>query len=278
VRSRWLAARLGASLGQPVIVENQPGGNGIIGTRHVARSAPDGYTLIVVHMGNAAVLPQITPEAGYDPLRDFAPISRISKGYAVLTVNPRVPVHSVADLIAVAKENPGKLNYGSTGIGGPPWMAAQLFHRMAGIEVTHVPYKGGGELLSDLIAGRIDYWFEGSLIQMPYIKSGKLRPLAVTSPERLRILPDVPTLVECGLTDYAFQGWTGLAAPAGTPRVVIDRLNAEMGRILRSAEAAEWFEGQGNVPAHESPEEFATFIRSEHAKWGKVVRDANVAL
>lgn len=276
IRARWIAARLGTALGEPVVVENQAGGNGIIGTRFVARSAPDGHTLVLVHMGNLIMNPLLYADVGYDPFADFAPVSRISTGYGVLTVNPQLPVRTLDELIKLAKQNPGKLNYGSTGIGGPPWMMAELFKRMAGIDVTHVQYKGGGELLTDLIAGRIDYWFEGSLIQMPHIKAGKLRPIVVTAPERLAYLPDVPTITEAGLPGYEFQGWTGIAAPAGTPRAIIDRLNLEMGKVLRSREAVEWFTEQGNTPVVETPEEFAAFIRAQQKKWGALVREANI--
>jgi tripartite-type tricarboxylate transporter receptor subunit TctC len=276
VRARWLAARLGPALGQPVVVENLVGGNQMIGTRHVARSAPDGYTLLLVHMGNVAINPHLYRDPGYDALDDFAPVARISSGYSLLTVNPAVPARTAAELIALAKEKPGKLNYGSTGIGNPPWMAAELFRRMANIDVTHIPYKGGGELLADLIGGRIDYWIEGATIQLQHVKAGRLRVLAVTSAHRLAILPDVPTVSESGLPGYEFGGWTGIAAPAATPRPVVEKLNAEIVKALNTPEAIEWLAEFANEPSQDTPEQFAAFVRAQHAKWGRVIREANI--
>ena len=274
VRARWLAGKLTESLGQPFVVENIVGGSGIIGTRTVARSAPDGYTLLLAHMGNMVIAPHVNENVDYNPETDFLPVSRISTGYAVLTCHPDFPAKSVAELIRHGKSKPGTINWGNTGIGGPPWMMGELFRRQAGIEITTVQYKGGGELLSDLLAGRIDCWMEGALIQNEYIKSGKLRPLAVTAPMRLPFLPDVPTMAEAGLPGYEFQGWTGIVAPAGTPRPVIERLNGAMRKVLGAPEHREWFASQANVPVQETAEEFADFLRAQNAKWVPVVRTA----
>jgi len=275
VRTRWLAQRMGVVLGQPVIVENKPGAGGNLAADFVAKSAPDGYTLFLAHMG-VLVAPEVYAGTSFDPLADFAPISRISHGYGILTTRADLPARSVDELIALAKREPGKLNYGSTGIGTPPWMAGELFKRHAKIEVTHVAYKGGGELLQDLMGGRIDYWLEGALIQMPHVKAGKIRALAVTAPQRLPFLPDVPTLREAGLTDFEFEGWTGLVAPRGTPPAVIEQLNAAMRKVLTSPEAVAWLAEQANEPLAESPEEFAAFMKSERAKWLPVVKGAGV--
>ena len=273
VRARWIAARLAAELGQPFVVENRVGAGGTIAAAHVARSPADGHTLLLTHLG-ILVGPETYPDTSYDPLADFAAISRISKGYGVLTVHPAVPAKTVAELVKLAKDNPGKLNYASTGVGAPPWMMAELFKRLTDVKVTHVAYKGGGEVLSDLMAGRIDYWFEGALIQLPHLKAGRLRALAVTAPQRLPFLPDVPTLAEAGLPAYEFQSWTGFAAPARTPRAVIDRLHAAMAKVLSTREALEWLADQGNEPAVESPEQFAAFMKSERSRWAPVVREA----
>jgi len=276
VRARWLAGQMTTVLGPTFFVENIVGGSGIVGTRAVARSAADGYTLLLGHLGNMVVAPHVNDDAGYDPEKDFLPVSRISTGYAVLTCHSGFPAKSVADLIRYGKEHPGAINWGNTGIGGPPWMMGELFQRQAGIEVTAVQYKGGGELLSDLLAGRIDCWMEGALIQRQYIKEGRLRALAVTAPKRLPFLPEVPTMAEAGLPDYEFQGWTGIVAPAGTPRPVIERLNAAMRQILGTPANREWFMEQANVPVEESPEDFAAFLRAQGAKWVPVVRTANL--
>jgi tripartite-type tricarboxylate transporter receptor subunit TctC len=275
VRARWLGQRLSTALGQPVIVENRVGAHGSIAADSVAKSAPDGYTLLFITMGTL-VLPEVLATSDLDPIRDFVGIGRISKGYAVLTVHPQLPAQTVSELVRMARENPGKLNYGSTGVGAPPWMAAELFRRLAAVDVTHVQYKGGGEVLADLIGGRIDYWFEGSLIQLPHIRAGKIRALAVTSPERMAALPDVPTLKEAGIDGYDMQSWTGLAAPAGTPPAVVERLNADMARIFRTREAIDWLRDQGNEPAIETPAEFAEFLRAERRKWSPIVRDAAI--
>jgi tripartite-type tricarboxylate transporter receptor subunit TctC len=277
VRARWLAGQLAPVLGQPVVVENIPGGSGIVGTRAVAHSAADGYTLLLAHIGNIVVGPLVNENVDYDPATDFLPVSRISKGYAVLTCHPDFPAKSVADLIRYGKDRPGVINWGNTGVGGPPWMMAELFRRQAGIEMTSVQYKGGGELLSDLLAGRIDCWMEGPLIQTQYIKAGKLRALAVTAPERLPFLPDVPTMAQAGLPDFEFQGWTGIVVPAGTPPAVIQRLNAAMRQVLGAPDNREWFREQANVAVEESPEEFAAFLRSQSAKWAPLFRTSGVA-
>ena len=276
VRARWLAGQLTTVLGQAFFVENVAGGNGTLGTRAVARSAPDGYTLLLAHLGNMVIAPHVTDNVGYDPDADFLPVSRISTGYAVLTCHPDFPAKSVAELVRYGKSKPGALNWGNTGVGAPPWMMGELFRRQAGVEITAVQYKGGGELMSDLLAGRIDCWMEGALIQNQHIKAGKLRALAVTAPNRLAFLPDVPTMAEAGLPDFEFQGWTGIVAPAGTPRAVIERLNAAMRGILGAPEHREWFAEQANVPVQETAEEFAAFLRAQAAKWVPIVRTAGL--
>jgi tripartite-type tricarboxylate transporter receptor subunit TctC len=276
VRARWLASNLTPVLGQAVIVENMSGAASLVATRAVARSAPDGYTLLLAHIGNMIVLPRISENAGYDPAADFAAVSRIATGYPVLTCSSQFPARSLQHLVKIAKEKPGALNWGNTGIGTPPWLMGELFRRTAGIEMTQVQYKGGGELLTDLMGGRIDCWMEGAAILMPHIKAGKIRALAVAAPERLAILPDVPTMSEAGLPTYVFGGWMGIVAPAATPRPVIAKLNAAIRQILSTPESRRYFEEAAGVPVQESPEEFAAFIRSETARWAPLVREANI--
>jgi len=276
VRARWLASNLEPLLGQPVIVENLSGAASLIAARSVARSVADGHTLLLAHIGNMIVLPQITENVGYDPVADFAAVSRIATGYPVLTCSSAFPAKSVGELVAIAKQKPGALNWGNTGIGTPPWLMGELFRRTAGIEMTQVQYKGGGDLLADLIGGRIDCWMEGPAILIPHIKSGKIRALAVAGPTRIASLPDVPTMSEAGLPAYVFQGWMGIVAPAATPRAVIERLNAAMRKVLSTQESRVYFEEFAGVPVQETPEEFGAFMRAETAKWVPLVREANI--
>jgi tripartite-type tricarboxylate transporter receptor subunit TctC len=276
VRGRWLADRLTRALAQPVFVENRPGAGGNVGSEYAARSAPDGYTILVVHQGTVAINPHLYPNLAYDPLVDLAPITRMTSNPLLLAVHPTVPAMTTAELIALAKAKPGQLNYGSPGGGTPPHMAGELFKRMAGIDVTHVPYKGGAGALADLVAGRLTYTIEGPAIQLAQVKAGRLRALAVTGPQRFAALPEVPTLAESGVPGYEYVAWTGIAAPAATPRTIIAKLYAETAAVLRSPESREYFAAHGAEPGGESPEEFAAFIRAEHAKWGKVVREAGI--
>ncbi len=269
VRARWLAAHLSPVLGQPVVVENQPG---IVGTRAVARSTPDGYTVLLAHLGNMVVIPEITENVGYDPLGDFLPVSRIATGYSVLTCSPQFPPRSVSEIVKLGKEKPGTINWGNTGVGTPPWLMGELFRRNAGIEFTQIQYKGGGELLTDLMGGRIDCWMEGAAILLPHIQSGRIRALAVTSPTRMAALPDVPTMAEAGLPDYEFKGWMGIVVPAGTPQAVIAKLNTAMRSVLATPESIDYFAAIGSAPVQESPEEFGAFLRAETRKWVPIVR------
>jgi tripartite-type tricarboxylate transporter receptor subunit TctC len=272
VRARWLAEKLSPGLGQRVVIENKPGAGGTIGAAAAAHSAPDGYTLVAVTQGILAFSPYLYSEPGYNALTDFAPITQVSVGSLMLAVYPGVQATSVAQLIRLAKDKPGELTFGAAGIGTPPHMAGELFRRKAGIEVRYVPYKGGNEAHIDVIAGRLTYTMEGIGILLPYVKAGKLRALAVTGPQRVAALPDVPTVAESGLLGYDYEAWTGICAPAGTPREIIARLNAEFVKILRTPEAHEWFAAQGVRPIGDSPEEFAALVRAEYAKWGAIIR------
>ena len=278
IRARWLADRLMPALGQSVVVENKPGAGGNIGTEMGARSAPDGYTLTIVHQGTMAITPHVYSRLGYDPLADFAPITHLGVGPLLLAVNPDVPVATVAELVQLAKAKPGQLNFGSPGIGTPPHLAGELFKRVAGIDVVHVPYNSGGQSATALIGGQVSYMIEGLSVVLPLVKAGRLRPLAVTGPRRVASLPDVPTMAEAGLPAYEFVGWVGIAAPAATPGPVIDRLYREIGKVLATAEARDWFGAVGAEPLADAPEAFAAAIRAEHAKWGKVIREAGIRI
>jgi tripartite-type tricarboxylate transporter receptor subunit TctC len=276
IRARWLADRLAAALGQPVVVENNGAAGGNVGAEQVARSAPDGYTLLVIHQGTAAVNPHLYARTGYDPLTDFAPITRFGHGSLLLSVHPGVQATNVRELIALGKATAGGLNYGSPGNGTPPHLAGELFKRTAGIDATHVPFKGGGAMMQALLGGHVSYCLEGLTAQLPHVRAGTLRAIAVTGPRRTPSLPDVPTIAEAGLPSYEFTGWTGFAAPAATPRAIVDRLQAEIAKIAATDEARQWFERSGADPGILSPQEFAAFIQDEHTRLGKLIRDAGV--
>jgi tripartite-type tricarboxylate transporter receptor subunit TctC len=267
--ARWLAERLAPVLGGVVVVENRPGAGGNVAMQAAARSAPDGYTLVVAGQGPFALNPHMYANPGYDAIADFAPITQIERGALLLAVNPQVPVHSVAELIALANKKPGELNYGSPGTGTPPHLASELFTRSAKLKVVHVPYAGAPAAMLDLIAGRLTFTFGTLNVQLPQIKAGKIRALAVTSPTRLEALPEIPTVAESGLPGFAFIGWLGIAAPAGTPEPIIERLQREIAVILLTDEARKYFASYGREPVASTPAEFAAFIRSEHAKWAK---------
>ena len=275
-RARWIAEKLRISLGQALMVDNKPGAAGIIGTQAATQSPADGYTLVMVHQGTMALNPHLYPELPYDPIKDFAPVSRLVVSPMLLAVHPDVPAHSVADLIRLAREKPGQLNFGSPGVGSPPHMAGELFSRLAHIEVVHIPYKAGPAAQIDLIGGRLTYTFEGVVSQLPQVRAGKIRGLAVTSAKRLPGLPDIPTVAESGLPGYEYWSWMGISAPAGTPKEIITRLNVELTKILRTQEARDWFAEQGGEPVIETPEEFAAYIKTEYSRWGKLIREAGI--
>lgn len=276
IRARWLAERLGPALGQSVIVENKPGAGGNIGMEMAARSAPDGYTLVIIHQGVMTINPHLYAKLSYDPLTDFAPITRVGIGPLLLAVNPDMPAKTVAELVQLAKSRPGKLSFGSPGIGTPPHLAGELFKRMAGIDVIHVPFKGGGQAVSDLIGGHVNYSIEGLTVLVPQVKNGRIRAVAVTGPRRVASLPDVPTIAESGMPGYEFQGWVGIAAPAATPRPIVDRLYREISAILGAPEGRGWLAEAGAEPGTDAPEVFFAAIRAEHAKWGPIIREAGI--
>ncbi len=276
IRARWLAEKLAPALGQPIVVDNKAGAAGSIGTEAGARSAPDGYTLLLVHQGTLAINPHLYARTGYDPIADLAPVTRLVVSPMLLAVHPEMPVNSAADLIRLANEKPGQLTFGSGGTGTPPHMAGELFKRMAKIDVVHVPYKAASPALVDLMAGRLSYTIDSVAIQLPQVKNGKIKALAVTGAKRLASLPDVPTVTESGLPGFEYWSWMGICVPAGTPKEIVSRLNQAIVGILGTPPAREWFAAQGGEPMGETSEEFAAFIKAEHAKWGMIVRDAGI--
>ena len=276
IRGRWLAEQLARSLGQPIVVDNRFGAGGTIATGAAAKSAPDGYTLILVHQGTLIIAPYIYPSITYDPSADFAPVTRLSLNPLVLAVNHSVPVSSLGELLRLAREKPGQLVYGSPGSGSPPHLAGELFKSMASIAVTHVPYKGGGAAVTDLAGGRLTYTFDNLSVQLPFVKAGKTKAIAVTGTSRLAVLPAVPTIAESGVPGYDYLSWMGIAVPAKTPKAIVHRLHQEIAKILATSEAREWLAAQGADPGGDSPAEFAAYIKAETAKLAPVIRKAGI--
>ncbi len=273
IRARWLAERLGGSLGQPVVVENNAAAGGSLAAEQVARAVPDGHTLLLTHQGIAAINPHLYAKIGYDALADFAPVARFGIGQQALVVPAASPLNSVADLLARARARPGAMNFGSNGNGTPPHLAAEQLKRLAGIDATHVPYKGGGALLSALLGAQVDWAIEGLTPLLPHVKTGTLRVLAVSGSRRVAPWPEVPTLAEAGVPGYEYIGWTGVAVPAATPSAVVERLNREINRIATGDEGRRFFAQAGADAGEQSPAEFAAFIRAEHAKFGRLIRE-----
>lgn len=276
IRARWLAPRLSAALGQPVVVENNAVAGGNVATAEVARSAPDGYSLVAWHQGIAAINPHLYSKLGFDPLTDLAPITRFGHGPLMLTVHPSSPAQSVKDLIALAKAKPGTLNFGSPGNGTPPHIASEMFKRAAAIDAAHVPYRGGGALMAAMLGGQLSWSMDGPTVQAPHVRSGALRALAVTGAKRLPTLPEVPTMAEAGLAGFEYEGWTGYAVPAATPPAIVERISAEIAKIAATSEAREWFATLGGEAGAMSPQAFAALIRAEHARFGELVRAAGL--
>lgn len=276
IRARWLAPRLQAALGQPVIVENNSAAGGNVGATEVARANPDGYTLLAWHQGTASINPHLYAKLAYDPLIDLLPITRFGHGPLILTVHPHLGVKTLEELLSLARSKPGALNFGSPGIGTPPHIGNELLVRAARIEAVHVPYRGGGALTAAMLAGELSWSMEGPAAQLPHVRSGALRALGVSASRRLAVAPDIPTIAEAGVPGYAYEGWTGYAAPAGTPAAILERLSGEIAKIAATAEAREWFASVGAEAGTMSPQAFTEFVRHEHAQFGKLIREAGL--
>lgn len=276
IASRAIAQKLSESLGQQVVVDNRSGGGGNIGAEIASKAPPDGYTMVMGSSSTFAVNPTLYRNLKYDAIRDFSPVSMVSFAPNVLVVHPTVPASSVKELVALAKAKPGFLAFASSGTGGAPHLAGELFKMVAGVDIIHVPYRGTGQAVADLLAGQVPMSFGTALALLQHIKAGKLRALAVTSHRRIAALPEVPTMAEAGLPGVEVTSWNGVLVPAGTPRAIVVKLNREMVRILNSTEMKERMSSQGAEAAGNTPEEFGAFIKSEIAKWGKVVRAAGL--
>jgi tripartite-type tricarboxylate transporter receptor subunit TctC len=276
--ARAIAQNVGASLGQPVIVDNRAGAGGVVGAELAAKASPDGYTLFLGGVGSHAVNPSLHARLPYDPVRDFAPITLIASAPSVLVVHPSVPAHSIAQFTALAKANPGKLNYASNGNGSSAQLAAVMYESMAGVAMVHVPYKGLAPALVDLLSGEVQAMFSSVVAIVPHIRAGRLRALAVTGQRRSPLMPEVPTLDESGLPGYQAGSWYGMLAPAGTPRPIIVRLHDEIVRALAQPEVRERLAAEGAEVAGSTPEEFAAHIKSELARTGKLLREAGIRM
>ena len=274
--TRMAAGRLTEKWGQPVIVDNRPGGNTIIGTDAVAKSPADGYTFLVA--GTPHVITPLLMATPYDAIKDFAGVATLAKSRHVLVINPSLPVNTLQELIALAKAKPGQLNFSSSGNGNTNHLAGELMSMLAGIKMQHVPYKGAGPAIADLLGGQVQLSFQVSISVIPLIKSGKLKAIAISGETRSSALPQVPTMAEAGLPEYELQGWTGIFAPAATPKEIIDRISGEMAKMLASPDTIEKLVTQGLEPFISTPEQFAVLLKSDMAKYAKIIKTANIKM
>ena len=274
--ARTLAQRLSDALGQQVVVDNRAGGNGNIGTEIVARAAPDGHTIVLGYIANLGIGPSLYAKLPFDPVRDFAPVTLLAVAPNILVAHPSVPVKNVRELVAYAKANPQKVNYASAAVASLGHLAGELLNSSAGIQMQHVPYKGSGQAVIDLLAGQVQIMVSGMSSVMPHIKGGKLRPLAVTGAQRSPATPEVPTIAEAGYPGFEASAWYSVMAPAGTPKPVVSRLNGEILRALKMPEVKDRLENVGFELVGSSPEACGAYIKSEIAKWAKVVKASGV--
>ncbi len=273
---RMMAQKLSETLGQNVVVDNRGGATGNIGTELAAKALPDGYTLLMGNVAPNAINVSLFKHLPFDPVRDFAPVSLVASTPNILVANLALPVMSVQDVIALAKAKPGTLNFPSAGVGSSSHLAGELLKILARIDMVHVPYKGGGPALIDVLSGQMQIMFATMPAAMPHAKSGKLRPIAVTSDKRSRTLPELPTIAETGVAGYEASTWYGMLAPAQTPRPIVNRLHREVVKTLAAPEMRERLFAQGFEPAGNTPEEFGAYIKSEIAKWARVIKDAGI--
>ena len=278
ILARIIGAKMHEAWGQPVIVEAKPGAGGNIGADFVAKSTPDGYTLLMGASGPLAINASLFSKLPYDPAKDFAPVVLSASVPLVLVAHPSLPVKNVREFIALIKARPAQFNYASAGPGSPQHLTAEMFKFMTKVEMTHIPYKGSGPAIVDLIGGQIPFAFESMIPVLPHVKGGKLRGLAVTSAQRSPVLPQVATVAEGGVPGFESIAWYGVVAPAGTPKEVVAKLNGEMVRIANMPDIKQRLMEMGSPPVAGTPDQFGALIRSEIPKWAKVVKQANVSL
>jgi len=272
--ARSVAPKITDLLGQPVVIDNRPGSAGIVGTEIVAKAAPDGYTLMMGTIGNIAISPALYRNLAYDPLRDFAPVTQLASAAYMLLTHPSIAAKSVKDLVALAKTKPGALNFGSAGSGTGSHLTAELFKSVTGVDMVHVPYKGGAPAVTDLIAGQLQLLFNGIPSSMPHLRAGRVRALAVTGAKRFAATPELPTIAEAGFPGAESNSWTGILVPAGTSGAVVDKLHAAFVQALQFPDVTARLSADGATPVGNTPAEFGVYIRTELVKWGKVVRSS----
>jgi len=275
ILGRIIAERVSASLGQPVVTENRGGAGGNVGAEAAARSAPDGYTIVLV-APSLAISRSLYSKLGYDAVKDFAPVSLVATVPNVMVTHPAVPAVTLAEFLRLAKTKPGEMNFGSGGSGTSNHLAGELFNIVAGVKLVHVPYKGVNLAMNDVLAGQIHLVVIGVPAAAPHIKAGKLRALALVAPQRAAALPEVPTVAEAGLPNFEVTTWYGILAPSGTPKTIVTRLNAELVKTMHAPDLKERLAAMATDPATSTPEEFADYIKREIAKWGEVVREAGL--
>jgi tripartite-type tricarboxylate transporter receptor subunit TctC len=276
ILARAIAQRLTETWGQPVVVDNRPGASGNIGTEIVARAAPDGYTLLATSSGPFVISPSVFAKLPYDTVTDFAPVT-LGVTYAYLLVaHPSVPARTVKELVALARSRPGRLTCGSGGVATPPHLITELFNLMAGVKIMHIPYKGTGAALIDVLGGHVDLLFGNLPSQLPHVRSGKLRAIGISTASRSDLLPAVPTIGEAGVPGFEANAWMGWFAPAGTPREIVAKLQGQIAAIMREPEMKQRLVSEGAEPAGGTPEQFAEFLKTDRAKWSKVIQAARI--
>src|SRR5918999_3470079 len=276
--ARLFAAKLGERMGQPFVVENRPGAGTMIGTEAAAKSPPDGYTILLSSIATHALSPNLYARVPYDPIKDFAPITLLGVAPTVMVVNKDLPAASLAEFISLAKSKPGSFTYASGGNGTPPHINGEVFKALAGIDLLHVPYKGGGPALADLVAGRVHVMLDTAASAMPHVRGGRLRALAISARERSPEYPEVPTFAEAGLPQYETNAWYSMHAPAGTPPEIVRRLKAELVAIVKDPDVVARFRQLSTEPVGSSPVEFAAFVKAELEKYARIIKAANIRL
>ena len=278
ILARIIGQALTAELGQSVVVDNRAGAGGNIGGQAAAKATPDGHTLFMGTVGTHAINASLYKKMPFDPVKDFAPLTRVANVPNLLVANPQQPFKTVPEMIAYAKANPGKINFGSPGNGASPHLSGELFKSMAKVELTHIPYKGSAPAVSDLLGNQIAIMFDNMPSVIPHVRSGKLRAIAISTAKRSPELPDVPTIAEAGVPGYEAVSWFGLFAPAATPKPVLDKLSTALSKVLANPEVQKKISAQGGETVNETPAQFAAFIRSETTKWGKVVKESGATV